>query len=80
METCYKVFDKELKSLVLKTKSKGFDIEPEITAKILRKKYKIKEIPISYFPRKASQGKKIRFYDGFKAVITLLRFRFKSLD
>ncbi len=75
METCYKIFRKEiLKDINLK--AKRFDIEPEITAKILKKGYKIKEIPISYNPRSTKKGKKIKFSDGFSVIFTLVKYRF----
>lgn len=75
METCYKVFRKNvIKSLDLK--SKKFDIEPEITAKILKKGIRIKEIPVSYTPRFWNEGKKIKFRDGFAALWCLLKYRF----
>ena len=75
METCYKVFRKEvIKSLYLK--SNKFDIEPEITSKILRKGIKIKEIPISYSPRSIEEGKKIGWKDGAIAILVLLKNRF----
>lgn len=75
METCYKMMKKDvLKSLNLK--SNKFDIEPEITAKIIKKGYKIKEIPIDYNSRSFAQGKKITWKDGFQAMITLLKYRF----
>ncbi|MCM8764823.1 MAG: glycosyltransferase family 2 protein, partial [Candidatus Omnitrophica bacterium] len=54
-------------------KSKRFEIEPEITCKILKKGYKIKEVPISYNPRKT--GKKIGWIDGFKAIFAILKYR-----
>ncbi len=77
METCYKVFKKEvIKNLELK--SDGFEIEPEITSKILKKKYKIKEIPISYRPRKKDEGKKIKWRDGFIALKILIKERIKK--
>ncbi len=74
METCYKIFKSEiLKGLNLK--SKGFEIEPEITAKILKRKYKIYEVPISYYGRSYDEGKKITVMDAFKAVFILLKYR-----
>lgn len=74
METCYKVFDKGvIKGISLE--SDGFEIEPEITSKLLKKGVKIIEIPIDYNPRPKKEGKRIRFSDGFRAVWTLLRFR-----
>ena len=75
METCYKVFKKEvLEGITLK--SKKFEIEPEITSKILKKGIKIKEVPVGYNPRKKLDGKKIGFSDGFSAFWYLLKYRF----
>ncbi len=76
--TGYKVFITEvLKSLNLRCN--GFEFCPEVTAKVLRRGHKIKEIPISYQPRGFDQGKKICWLDGVKAIITLLKYRFCSL-
>lgn len=73
--TGYKVFrTKILKSLNLKCN--GFEFCPEVTAKLLRHGYKIKEVPISYHPRGFDEGKKIGWVDGVKAVFTLLKYRF----
>lgn len=75
METGYKVFRKEVvKGMVIR--AKRFDFEPEFTAKILKRKYRIFEVPISFNPRDYSQGKKIKLKDAFEAVWTLLKFRF----
>jgi len=75
METCYKVFRKEvIKDFDLK--SNTFDIEPEITSKILKRGHKIKEIPIAYFPRTETQGKKIKIRDGFIALKCLIKYKF----
>ncbi|MBS3083587.1 glycosyltransferase family 2 protein [Candidatus Pacearchaeota archaeon] len=77
METCYKMFKKEvIKSLSLN--SNGFEIEPEITAKILNKGIIIKEVPIKYSPRNIKEGKKINWIDGLQAIILLIRMRFKD--
>lgn len=76
METCYKLIPVKI-AKGLDLKAKGFDMEPEITAKILKKGYKIKEIPISYKPRSKEEGKKINWKDGAKAVWVLLYWRFK---
>lgn len=77
METCYKVFRKEIiKSINLK--SNNFDIEPEITAKVLKRGVKIKELPVTYNPRSTKEGKKLKLKDGFKAVWSLLYWRFKD--
>lgn len=73
--TCYKCFQAELiKSLVIE--GNGFEWEPEITAKILKKGLPIKEVPIQYFPRQ--EGKKINYQDGIKALWTLFKYRFKK--
>ena len=77
METCYKFVERKL-LLSLNLKANKFDIEPEITAKLLKKGIKIYEIPISYKPRSIKQGKKIRWRDGFYAILTLLRYRFSN--
>jgi glycosyltransferase involved in cell wall biosynthesis len=75
METCYKVFKKEVLNDI-KLKSKRFDFEPEITAKILKKGYKIKEVPITFMGRNFSEGKKITWKDGVKALYYLIKYRF----
>lgn len=78
METCYKMFKKEvLKNLDLS--ANGFDFEPEITAQILRKGFKIYEVPISYSPRNYREGKKISWKDGIVALGVLLKYRFKRI-
>jgi len=75
METCYKAFRAELiKNMVIN--SNGFDFEPEITAKILKKKVKFCELPISYNGRSFSEGKKISWLDGFQAIFTLIKYKF----
>lgn len=75
METCYKVLPTELfRSLNLKANS--FDIEPEITCKLLRQGVKIYEVPISYVGRTHLEGKKITWIDGFEAVGIILKLRF----
>ncbi len=76
--TCYKAFTKEV-SDKLNLKSNGFEFDAEITAKILKLKYKIREIPINYYPRSYSEGKKVSSKDGFKSVYTLIKYRFKNL-
>ena len=75
METCYKLMPTEL-AKQLKIKSKKFDMEPEITAKILKRGYKIVEAPISYQGRAFSEGKKISWKDAFSAIWTLVKYRF----
>ena len=73
--TCYKVFKAEIIKK-MEMNSDGFDLEAEITAKILKKKYKITEVPISYNPRSIKQGKKIKPKDGLIAVWRLFYYRF----
>ncbi|NIQ02439.1 MAG: glycosyltransferase [Nitrospinaceae bacterium] len=74
METCYKVFTREvLDSLTLKCNRFGF--EPEFTAKVSRKKFRIYEVPISYSGRDYAEGKKIGWKDGVAAIWFILRFR-----
>jgi glycosyltransferase involved in cell wall biosynthesis len=75
METCYKLFDaRVLEGLTIV--SNRFDFEPEITAKILRRGYRIYEVPISYAGREFDEGKKITWRDGFGALTALVKFRF----
>jgi hypothetical protein len=57
-------------------RAKRFDFEPEFTAKVLKRKHRIFEVPISFNPRDYSQGKKIKLQDAFEAVWTLLKYRF----
>lgn len=75
METGYKLFKRELLQ-DLKIRSNRFDFEPEITAKLLKRKLRIFEVPISFNPREYSEGKKIGLKDAFAAVWALLKFRF----
>ena len=75
METCYKLFSRE--SLEgIEILSDRFEFEPEITAKILKKKVRIYEVPVSYAGREYEEGKKIVWMDGFKALWALLKYRF----
>ncbi len=75
METGYKVFRREiLNGMVLHANS--FDFEPEFTAKILKRNYRIFEVPITFNPRDYAQGKKIKLHDAFEAVWTLIKYRF----
>lgn len=75
METGYKVFKKEVLDGI-ELKARRFDFEPEITAKILKKGYKIVEVPISFVARKFEDGKKITWRDGIKALFYLIKYRF----
>ncbi len=73
--TCYKVFDaKLLKSI--KLNCTGFEFCPEVTAKIAKLGYKIPEVPINYYPRSISEGKKINWKDGVEAIWVLFKYRF----
>jgi glycosyltransferase involved in cell wall biosynthesis len=75
METCYKVMRIDvLRSMELK--SNGFGIEPEITAKVFKRRYKVYEVPISYDGRGYEEGKKITWRDGVVALWVLLKYRF----
>lgn len=77
METCYKAFRTDfIKGLEIK--SDRFDFEPEITAKVLKKGAKLYELPISYYGRGHSEGKKITWKDGLHAVWALVKFRFND--
>ena len=77
METGYKVFRVEvLRSLELR--QDGFGIEPEITAKVCKRKLRVYELPISYYGRGYDEGKKITWRDGFTAVWVLLSVRFSN--
>jgi glycosyltransferase involved in cell wall biosynthesis len=73
METCYKMFTREaLEGLEIKEKRFGF--EPEITAKMAKKKLRIYEVPISYYGRTYDEGKKINWKDGFRALWCILKY------
>jgi glycosyltransferase involved in cell wall biosynthesis len=75
METGYKVFRREVvKEFTIH--ARRFDFEPEFTAKILKRKIRIFEVPISFNPRDYEDGKKIKIQDAFVAVWTLLKYRF----
>ena len=75
METCYKLFDAQALE-GMNIVSNGFDFEPEVTAKVLRRGHRIYEVPISYAGREPDEGKKITWRDGFSALSALIRFRF----
>ena len=79
METCYKLFDRQvLEGITIR--AQRFEFEPEITAKVLSKGYRIYEVPISYAGREFHEGKKITWRDGFGALATLIRYRFWKGD
>ncbi len=74
METCYKAFRADvIKNIPIQ--SNRFDFEPEITAKVLKLNYLLKELPISYNGRAYAEGKKISWKDGFIAIVTLIKYK-----
>ncbi|MGH9726852.1 MAG: glycosyltransferase family 2 protein, partial [Candidatus Acidiferrales bacterium] len=73
METCYKVFRREVIES-MRLRSNRFEIEPEMTAKIARRKWRIYEVSVSYSGRSYEEGKKITWRDGFKALYSILRY------
>ena len=75
METCYKMFRRDvIQSIEIKENRFGF--EPEVTAKIAKRKCKIYEIPISYNPRTFEEGKKIGIRDAVRAFYCIIRYNF----
>lgn len=76
METGYKVFTRKVYESI-SLSSNRFDFEPEVTAQILKRGFKIEEVPITFKPRSYNQGKKISWRDGIKAIYVLLVQRFK---
>ena len=72
--TCYKVFKSNI-FVNINLKEKGFAFCPEVTTKISKKGYQIKEIPISYNPRSYNEGKKINTWDGVEAIYSLIKYR-----
>jgi len=79
METCYKLFDRRVLEGIT-VESDKFDFEPEITAKVLRRGFRIYEVPISYAGREASEGKKITWRDGMGALRALIKYRFTRIE
>jgi glycosyltransferase involved in cell wall biosynthesis len=76
METCYKVFRADVVA-GLNLRSKGFEFEPEITSKVLKRGYRIYEVPISYNGREFEEGKKLNpWREGPKALYYILKYRF----
>lgn len=75
METCYKAMKREFAQNI-EIKSRKFDLEPEITAKLVKAGAKIKELPISYNARNYESGKKITYKDGLMAIWAILKYRF----
>jgi len=76
--TCYKVFKKEVIDRI-KLDCTGFEFCPEVTAKVARLGYAIREAPISYHPRSFKEGKKIKWRDGLIGIWTLVKYRFLPL-
>jgi hypothetical protein len=74
METCYKVFRADVIKNI-RIRANRFDFEPEVTAKVLRRGYKLVELPIAYYGRAHTEGKKLTWRDGFAALWTLVKFR-----
>ncbi len=77
METCYKAVRSEY-IRDLKLRANRFDFEPEITAKILKRKLKLYEVPIHYSGRDYNEGKKIGLKDAFQALFAIIRYRFSD--
>ena len=75
METCYKIMRTDV-ARSLDLTADRFDIEPEITAKLLRAGHRIAELPVRFSPRSRASGKKIGWKDGVAAVVTLVKYRF----
>ena len=75
--TCYKLFRRDTINL-LNLKEKSFTIETEIVAKAAKKGLRIIEVPISYYPRPYSEGKKIRCKDGIRAIRSIIKYRFSD--
>jgi glycosyltransferase involved in cell wall biosynthesis len=79
METCYKMFRREVvQSMTIE--SRRFGIEPEITAKVARRGYRVYEVPISYYGRTYDEGKKIGWKDALSALWTIVKHRFREAE
>jgi hypothetical protein len=75
METCYKLFSREaIQDIAPRLKQNRFGIEPELTARVARGKYRVFEMSISYHGRTYKEGKKIGWKDGFKALYCIIRY------
>ena len=79
METCYKMFRREVVA-TMTIESQRFGIEPEITAKVARRGYRIYEVPISYYGRTYEEGKKIGWKDAFSALWTIVRHSMRETE
>jgi glycosyltransferase involved in cell wall biosynthesis len=76
METCYKLFTRNVLNKVGRLRAQRFDFEPELTAKILKRGFKILEVQIRYYSRDFDEGKNITWRDGLKAVWYITKYRF----
>ena len=76
METCYKIMRADIAHSLRLTASR-FDIEPQITARLLRNGHHIHELPVYFAPRSKAEGKKIKWRDGVRALQVLLNERFR---
>lgn len=74
LHTCYKAFDRKIISK-LNLEEDGFSFCPEFSAKVSKLGYKIHEVLVSYNPRSKSQGKKINFFDGFRAIKAIVKYK-----
>jgi glycosyltransferase involved in cell wall biosynthesis len=79
METCYKMFRREVVASMT-IESRRFGIEPEITAKVARRGYRVYEVPISYYGRTYEEGKKIGWRDAFSALWTIIRHALRETE
>ena len=75
--TCYKVFSREIIKKI-NLKENGFNFCPEVTTKISKLNIEIKEVPVDYYGRTVEEGKKIQFFDGFRAIYCLFKYKFFS--
>ena len=73
--TCYKTFRADVIKRI-RIRGNRFDWEPEVTAKIVKRRIRIREVPIRYYPRSCDEGKKINWKDGIDAIWTMLKYRF----
>jgi glycosyltransferase involved in cell wall biosynthesis len=79
VETCYKVFRREVIEAIVPTlREQGFGIDPELTAKIARRKYRVYEVGISYFGRTYEEGKKIGLADAFRVIWCIVRYAWRD--
>jgi len=77
METCYKAFRREVLENI-RVEEDRFGVEPELTAKVAKGRYRVYEVPISYHGRTYEEGKKIGWKDAVRAVYAIVKYRFKS--